>query len=400
VSSPAAAPRPGEPENPTSGPGGTLAPAARDGSGGSALETAFRGLFESAPIGLLIVDDGGRIVVANRVLAAMLGHEPGTLEGEPLDMLLPERYRYGHAALMAAYHVEGRPRMMGRGRDLTAVHADGKEVPVEIGLSRIRWLERMMTLAVVNDIGARKRLELELRQANSNLQEFTYVASHDLVSPLRGVADLLKWIGEDLGDPAPPKVVHNLQRAGTRIDRMQRLIDDLLRYARASRASTDYSQVDLTEMITDILEMQPLPEGFEIEQALAIEPFQATRTPLMTVLRNLLSNAVKHHDRGNGRIRIEARAEGDLCAFGVTDDGPGVPPAAGERVFRLFQTLTAAERGGTGIGLALSKRLVEVHGGRIELVSPVRDGRGASFRFWWPRFPVRVNDETDGGGTR
>jgi len=81
------------------------------------------------------------------------------------------------------------------------------------------------------------------------------------------------------------------------------------------------------------------------------------------------------------------------CEICVVDDGPGVPEAAKERIFKLFQTLTATERGSSGISLALTKRVIEVHGGRIEVVSPVRDGRGACFRFWWPRFPQRTSDE-------
>jgi signal transduction histidine kinase len=283
--------------------------------------------------------------------------------------------------------------MMGSGRDLTALHADGTELPVEIGLSRVRWQRRMMTLAVVSDISVRKRLELELRQANDNLQEFSYVASHDLRSPLRGIADLVEWIQGDLGEQAPAEVTRNLGRITQRIQRMERLIDDLLSYARAGRAATEFTPIDLDALVRGILEIQPPPAGFCVELDLATPTFLATRTPLETALRNLLSNAVKHHDRASGRLRVAACVDASFCRISVTDDGPGVPTAARERIFKLFQTLTASERGGSGIGLALTKRLVEVHGGRIEVISPVSEGRGACFRFWWPRFPRRTSDE-------
>ncbi|MBI5256251.1 MAG: PAS domain-containing sensor histidine kinase [Burkholderiales bacterium] len=357
-----------------------------------ALEWAFRGLFDASPYGLLIVDDEGRIVMANRVLAESLGHLPAALAGQPLQMLLPERYRGAHAALMAGYRQTGEARMMGRGRDLTALHADGSELPVEIGLSRVRWQRRAMTLAAVSDISVRKRLELELRQANANLQEFTYVASHDLRSPLRGIADLVEWINADLAEP-PPEVRRNLDRVSQRIVRMERLIDDLLSYARAGRAATEFTPVDIGSLVREILEMQPLPAGFEVTLSMKAAPFLATRTPLETVLRNLLSNAVKHHDRSAAHLRVTAVEDDSYCEVCVIDDGPGVPESAKDRIFQLFQTLTARERGGSGIGLALTKRLVEVHGGRIELRSPVAEGRGACFRFWWPRFPRRTSDE-------
>lgn len=380
--------------NPLSSPHGPLVLASVvDISERMGLEMAFRGLFDASPYGMLVVDDNGNIAMANRIVAELLGHTPASLEGRPLDTLLPERYRAGHGALMAGYRRTGEARTMGQGRDLTALHADGTELPVEIGLRRVRWQRRMMTLAVVSDISVRKRLELELRQANDNLQEFSYVASHDLRSPLRGIADLVEWIEADLGAQASPEVTRNLGRVTLRIQRMDRLIDDLLSYARASRAATEFTSVDPEALVRDILEIQPPPPGFSVDLDLGVAPFQATRIPLETVLRNLLSNAVKHHDRSAGRIGVAARIDDSFCEISVTDDGPGVPPTGRDRIFKLFQTLAASERAGSGIGLALTKRLVEVHGGRIELVSPVREGRGSCFRVWWPRFPRRTSDE-------
>ncbi|MDO9286653.1 MAG: PAS domain-containing sensor histidine kinase [Aquabacterium sp.] len=370
-----------------------------------ALEFAFRGLFDASPYGLLIVDDEGLITMANQVLAAALGYTPAQLVDQPLQMLLPERYRGHHAQLMAGYRRTGESRMMGRGRDLTALHADGSELPVEIGLSRVRWQRRAMTLAAVSDISVRKRLELELRQANANLEEFTYVASHDLRSPLRGIADLVEWINDDLGDQPLPAVRRNLDRVSQRIGRMNRLMDDLLSYARAGRAATEFTPIELDKLVRGILEMQPLPEGMTVTLSLDIEPFLATRIPLETALRNLLANAAKHHDRADGRVWLQAHHDDSVCIIEVSDDGPGVPVAAHERIFKLFQTASVADRGGSGIGLALTKRLVEVHGGHIELVSPWPAGaagaadatgehrRGTCFRIAWPRFPRRTSDD-------
>jgi PAS domain S-box-containing protein len=380
--------------NPLPSPQGMLVLAAVvDISERMALEWAFRGLFDASPYGLLIVDDEGNMAMANRVLAGSLGYTPAQLAGKPLSALLPDRYRDPHASLMAGYARTGESRMMGRGRDLTALHADGTELPVEIGLSRVRWQRRTMTLAAVSDISVRKRLELELRQANANLEEFSYVASHDLRSPLRGIADLIEWIGEDLGDATPPTVRRNLERVGQRIQRMDRLMDELLSYARAGRAATEFGPVDLEALVRGILDIQPVPAGLQVTLDVDIEPFQATRTPLETALRNLLSNAVKHHDRTQGHIQVQARHIDSWCEICVTDDGPGVPTAAQQRIFKLFQTATAAERGGSGIGLALTKRVVEVHGGSVALRSPVADGRGACFCVRWPRFPRRTSDD-------
>jgi len=241
----------------------------------------------------------------------------------------------------------------------------------------------------------RRHVELESLRAHADLEEFTYVASHDLRSPLRGIADLVEWIGADLGPEPLPEVKRNLDRVSHRIVRMERLIDDLLSYARAGRAATELAVVDLGAMVRGVFEMQPAPTGWVVELELDVERFQAIAAPLATVLRNLIGNAIKHHDRAEGRLWIRARNDGNACEISVIDDGPGVPRQARERIFKLFQTLTANERGNGGIGLALSKRLVEVHGGRIDLVSPVESGRGACFRFWWPRQTRRVGNDWD-----
>ncbi len=357
------------------------------------LALAFQGLFDASPYGLLLVDDRGTIVQCNAALAASLGYTRDALNGRALSTLLPERYRTQHAQLMQGYAREGGARMMGQGRDLSALHADGSEVPVEIGLNRVQWDKQHVTLAVITNIGVRKRMEADLKQANADLQEFTYVASHDLRSPLRGIADLVDWIQQDLASGNHADVQRNLARITTRIGRMESLIEDLLRYARAGKVENNYRMVTLAQLLSSITELQPVPSAFTLTSELDAAPFQAVVTPLETVLRNLISNAVKHHDRPAGHIHVAARPDGNHLLITVTDDGPGIPRQAAQRIFRLFQTLTASHRGNSGIGLALCKRLTEVHGGRIDVVSPVADDRGAQFRVWWPRYQRKSLDE-------
>lgn len=359
------------------------------------LAKAFQGLFEASPLGKLLVDDRGTIVQCNPALCTSLGYAPGSLIGQPLQQLLPERYRDRHLSLMQAYAANGHARMMGQGRDLTALHADGTEVAVEIGLNRVRWQDQTMTLAVVTDISARKRLVVELSQANADLQEFSYVASHDLRSPLRSIADLLDWIGQDLEEGHLDEVRRNLGRVAPRIQRMEQLIDDLLRYARAGKAETHYQPVSLPELLDETLQLQPLPPGFRLDtSSLDSRTFQAVRTPLSTVLRNLISNAIKHHDNDEGLISIAATPDNNHMLITVTDDGPGIPAQSNKRIFQLFQSLSSSRKAETsGIGLALCKRMTECHGGAVDVISPMAQGRGAQFRVWWPLYPRRINDD-------
>jgi PAS domain S-box-containing protein len=237
---------------------------------------------------------------------------------------------------------------------------------------------------IATDITERKRVEKELMRANENLREFTHVASHDLRSPLRGIADLVEWVREDLGENPHANVVRNLARISERVKRLDQLITDLLRYARSEQIDGDFSLVDFAVLVRDILLIDPPPSGMSVGLAARPAPIWAPRTPIETVLRNLIANAIKHHDRTDGRISIDVVSEGGFVRVTVTDDGPGIPDLAQQRVFRLFQTAGMPGRAGSGLGLALAKRLVEIHGGRIELLSPVVGERGSQFRFWWP----------------
>jgi len=367
-----------------------------DASHRADFESTFGHVFSSATHGMALVDDDGRIVLLNEYLAVMLGYTQADLTGQPVEVLLPEQYRARHGELMRSFQAAPATRRMGAGRELLARHANGAELPVDIGLSEVHWRNRRLTMVSVIDISARRRAEMELKQANENLREFTRVASHDLRSPLRGIADLVEWVQEDLGESPKAEVAHNLGRIADRVTRLEQLISDLLRYARSEQADSDCVRVEVSALVQDILRVEPLPSGFAIDINVDNEPIWAPRTPLETVLRNLISNAVKHHDRGSGQIVVDVRDDEGFCRISVSDDGPGFSQHARERVFRLFQTAGSIKRIGLGLGLALAKRLVEVHGGRIELESPLADQRGSCFRLWWPRNPRITNYVRDG----
>ncbi len=354
------------------------------------LERMFQKIVEAAPCGMIMTDARGRIVMANPQAEAMFGYAGAELIGNPLEMLLPERLRSAHERHRAAYAEMPVTRRMGVDRDLTGRRKDGSEFPLEIGLSPVPGEQGGLVLAAVTDITQRKSMQLELRQANADLEEFTYAASHDLKSPLRGISDLIEWVVEDLGPQASPEVTRNLGRVTDRVHRLERIIDDLLNYARAGATSVEVETIDLQKLTDDVVDMLPLDGAFQIVTQIDAQPFLGPKAPIETVLRNLVTNAVKHHDRGTGSIHIRVTDEGRYCVMAVTDDGPGIPPASQARMFRMFQTLSPGGRG-SGIGLALCKRLVESHGGWIKLESSEGE-RGTTSRVWWPRFQWRMNE--------
>lgn len=349
------------------------------------LQQNFEKIIHAAPVGMLIINQEGIITLANTQLMTIFGYRVADLVGQKLEMLLPERHRDKHFDFRNGYLAQPTVRAMGMERDLTGLHKSGREFPVEIGLNPIQTDKGRHIVATITDITQRKKAELKLKQLNSDLDEFTYVASHDLKSPLRGINSLLEWIEEDLGDNISTEVRHNLDRVHLRIERMEKLVEDLLAYARSGRQQVEAEKLELKSTIEDVIQLLSLSNKFVITASGFLGEIHTYRTPLETVLRNLIGNAVKHHDKENGNIKIHVSADGSYCVFDILDDGPGIPTSAHERIFKLFQTLSNQEGTRSGVGLAVCKRMVEAHGGKIEVITS-DDMRGACFRFWWPRF--------------
>jgi PAS domain S-box-containing protein len=350
----------------------------------------FRIVVEASPSGLVLVNAQGRIEMVNLQTERMFGHDRAALLGQPLEILLPERFRAGHAALRHRFMGETGSRAMGQGRDLFARRSDGSEFPIEIGLNPVVWDGEMMVLAAILDITERKAAEMELlrqraelERSNRDLEEFAYVASHDLKAPLRAVAHLAEWIAEDTGEDVGEETRENLSLLRQRVARLQMLLDGLLTYSRVGRAHQAAEPVDSAALVEDIVASLAPPAGFRVACAGPMPMLRTNRTPLEHVLQNLISNALKHHDRPTGEVTISARRRDGLTEFRISDDGPGIPPQYHERIFVIFQTLASRDEvEASGIGLAIVKKIVERHGGRVTVQSNPPE-RGTSFVFTW-----------------
>ena len=346
-------------------------------------EAMFRKVIEAAPCGMLLVDANQRIMLVNNHLVQLFGYERDELISQPLHTLIPLRHRDKHAAHVDGYAHNATMRSMGPDIELTALRKDGSEFFVEIGLNPVQMDMGQCVLATVVDVTVRKMTEQRLKRANADLEEFNYIAAHDLRSPLRGIADLAGWIAEDLGSQIPNKVKEHVQRMQVRVARLDALIENLLKYARAGVADTDTETVDVAPWLAEEIELLNAPASLTFKVHSEVPQIRILKTPLSTVLRNLMSNAVKYNDKGQGLVEIDVREQGAFLAISVSDNGPGIPEASRERIFKLFQRLSS-KKDGTGIGLALVKRIVEAHGGSIE-VSGRNGEAGITFRVLWPR---------------
>ena len=222
--------------------------------------------------------------------------------------------------------------------------------------------------------------------ALADLDQFAYVASHDLKAPLRGIANLTQWIREDLADGLPAESAEHMRLLQVRVQRMEALIDGILAYSRAGRAMRPVEAVDTGALAQEVIELLAPPPNVRVQVAAHMPTVSAERVPLQQVFMNLIGNAVKHAstDRESAAINLDWREVGDTIEFSVRDDGPGIAPEFHERIWGIFQTLAPRDKvEGTGVGLAVVKKIVETRGGRVSLDSA--PGSGAVFRFSWPR---------------
>lgn len=262
-----------------------------------------------------------------------------------------------------------------RMEDLLAVWLSAQEILRLNSELEQRVDARSMELEVTNEI---------LKRSNQDLAQFASIASHDLKSPLRAIDTLASWISEDLGENQSPAIRENLRLMRQRVRRMERLLDDLLAYSLADKVKDAVRPVQVREMVAEITALIEVPPGFRVQLLGEPAGFTTAATPLRTVLQNLVNNAVKHHDRKTGLIEISVHERGDFYEFQVDDDGPGIPPEHHERIWGMFQTLQPRDKvEGSGIGLALIKRLVQHYGGVVGVQN--RTPRGARFSFTWPK---------------
>ncbi|HEX3759659.1 MAG TPA: ATP-binding protein [Kofleriaceae bacterium] len=234
--------------------------------------------------------------------------------------------------------------------------------------------------------GDAQRLIAQLEKANAELDQFAYVASHDLRAPLRGISNLATWIDEDLPPTTAPEIKDQLRMLKLRATRMDRLINGLLELARIGRNRHQVERVDVTELVHETIELAAPREAARIMMIGELPMLTAERAALKQVFLHLICNALQHAGRDDVVVRISGIDRGDEWELAVEDNGVGIPREHHARAWQLFQTLQSRDTvDTTGIGLAIVRKQVEGSSGRVWIDPDV--AAGTAIRFTWPKRP-------------
>ena len=354
------------------------------------MEGRYRGLLEAAPDAIVVVDRVGKIVLLNARAENEFGYRRDELLGQQVMTIIPQGFAERLIADGLRSAEDALAQQIGTGIELSGRRKDGSEFPIEIMLSPLESAEGILVTAAIRDITTRKTAELqllskvgELNRSNLELGQFAYIASHDLQEPLRMVASYTQLLSRRykgrLDSDADEFIAFAVDGAG----RMQRLIQDLLAYSRVGTKGSDLLETSSEEAMQQSL--INLREAIRESGALVThDPMPAVladETQLVQLFQNLIGNAIKYQKPGEPRIHISAAMDGGKkWIFSVKDNGLGIDPQYFERIFGMFQRLHKRDEfAGTGIGLAICKKIVERHGGSISVESA--PGQGSTFRF-------------------
>lgn len=349
----------------------------------------FKLVVESAPNAIILVNKIGNITLINKQTEILFGYKRNELVGKKMEILLPQRYLKNHPSHRSKFLANPQTRAMGAGRDLFAKRKDGTEFPVEIGLNPIETNDESLVLASIIDITERKKIEESIKlnskkieNKNKELEQFTYIASHDLQEPLNTIISFIKLIEENSNHKFSELDLQSFKFINQASSRMKELIKGLLDYGRLGQLGK-ITKVDCNSLVRSVCkDLDSLIKKSEAKIHIKKLPtIYAYETEMRLLFQNLISNAIKFKKSNIApEICISCERKNLKWEFSIKDNGIGIESKYNKKIFTIFQRLYGRnEYEGTGIGLAHCYKIIELHNGKIWLDSKL--GYGSTFYF-------------------
>ena len=356
-------------------------------------ELRFRAVAETANEGIVTADSDGIIRYWNPGAMRMFGLSESEAIGKPLTFILAGRFHQLLLDTFRAFMETGASTLTGHTVEMAGLRADATEFPLEVSLSSWETASGRFVSGILRDITERKQAEAairdtneELARSNHELEQFAYVASHDLQEPLRMVSNYTQMLGNRYGDALDGDAKEFIGFAVDGAKRMQALIHDLLQFARVGSRGKEFRLTPLNKIVDDALAnlAGSIKESGATVNVWDLPTLSCDAGQLTQVFQNLIGNALKFRQPDRPVVvEIGAKEAHRVWSITVSDNGIGIDPKYFERIFQMFQRLHGhGEYAGTGIGLALCKKIIERHGGHITVEST--PGEGATFTVHLP----------------
>ena len=342
---------------------------------------SFEEILELFPTAVILVNNQGKITSTNSQACKIFEYSKKELTGQSIEILIPENYRKSHEELRNDFQQRPAIKLMGNRKELIGRKKDGSIFPAEISIGPFQSNGTSTSIAIIRDTSHRKYIK-QLEFKNNELEQFAFIASHDLQEPLRSITGLVEITQQSYKGKIDETLEKNLQYISESGKRMSNLINGLLDYARIGKKD-GLTKIDINSILQDIrtdmaisiedknasihMDKMPIIKGYEIE--------------IRLLFQNLLSNAIKFSQPGvDPEVKITCKKNEEFWQFTISDNGIGIAQEHLEKIFVIFQRLhLKSQYGGAGIGLAHCKKIVELHNGRIWVES--EPSRGSKFIF-------------------
>lgn len=347
-------------------------------------EIKIRTIVATAVDGIIVIDSKGIVDAFNVASERMFGYKAKEIIGKNVKILMPDPYHSEHDQYLKKYKDTGERKIIGIGREVIGRRKDGTHFPIDLAVSEMKFTEKRMFTGIIRDISARKKAEEDLKikteelfRSNQELEQFAYVASHDLQEPLRMVASYTQLLARRYKDKLDDSALEFINYAVDGATRMQKLIDALLMYSRIETKGGDFEKIDCNTIYKkSSLNLKVAIEESKAEIQCADLPVViGDEIQLIQLFQNLMANAIKFCKEKTPCICVSAVKEESNWIFSVKDNGIGIEEQYVKKIFVIFQRLhTKKEYPGTGIGLSVCKKIVERHGGKIWVESKPKEG--------------------------